>query len=176
MCPADSTADTYRWIDANGVTHLSDNPPDIPAAYRKNIQTIKDYQEQSDGYSIPFERTPSGLILVDVMLNGSVSARMVFDTGADIVVITEKLAKKLNQEITGGGEEIKLHTSCGDVIGQFFVLNKIELGNVSKKNVRSVITPDASSLSNFDGLLGLSFWGDFKITVDYKKNEIMIGR
>ncbi len=161
LLPSDSAADTYKWVDANGITHLSDNPPDIPPAYRKNVQIIKEYKEQSEDTSIPFERTPSGLILVDAVLNGSVSAKMVFDTGADIVVITEKLAKKLNQDIAGGGEEIKLHTNCGDISGQSFTLNKIELGNVSKENVWSVITPAESRLSSYDGLLGLSFSGRF---------------
>lgn len=176
LLPSDSVADTYKWVDANGIIHLSDNPPDIPPAYRKNVQIIKEYQEQSKDTSIPFERTPSGLILVNAILNGSVRTRMVFDTGADTVVITEKLARKLNLDIAGGGEEITLHTNCGDVSGQAFTLNKIELGNVSKGNVRSVIAPLESSLSGYDGLLGLSFLGDFKITVDYKKGKIMISR
>lgn len=176
LLPSDSAADTYKWVDANGIIHLSDNPPDIPPAYRKNVKIVKEYQEQSEDTSIPFERTPSGLMVVDAVLNGSVSARMVFDTGADIVVITEKLARKLNQDIASGGEEIKLHTNCGDISGQSFALNKIELGNVSKENVRSVITPAESPLSSYDGLLGLSFLGDFKITVDYKKGKIMISR
>jgi Predicted aspartyl protease len=176
LLPSDSAADIYKWVDANGIIHLTDNPPDIPPAYRKNVQIVKEYQEQSEGISIPFERTPSGLMVVDAVLNGSISTRMVFDTGANMVVITEKLAKKLNQDIAGGGEEIKLHTNCGDISGQSFMLNKIELGNVSKENVWSVITPAESPLSSYDGLLGLSFLGDFKITVDYKKGKIIMSR
>ena len=172
--PADSAADTYKWVDRSGIIHLSDNPPDIPPAYRKNVQIVKDYREQSKDTAIPFERAPSGLILVDAVLNGNISTKMVFDTGADIVVITEKLARKLNQDITGSGEEITLHTNCGDISGQTFRLNKIELGSVSKANVRSVIAPVEASLSGYDGLLGLSFLGDFKITVDYKKSKIMM--
>jgi clan AA aspartic protease (TIGR02281 family) len=176
LLPSDSAADTYKWVDAGGIIHISDNPPDIPPAYRKNVQIVKDHQEQSKGStSIPFERAPSGLIVVDAVLNGSVRTKMVFDTGADIVVITEKLARKLNQDITGG-EEITLHTNCGDITGQTFALNKIELGPVSKRNVRSVVAPVEASLSGYDGLLGLSFLGAFKITVDYKKGKIMIGR
>jgi clan AA aspartic protease (TIGR02281 family) len=174
LLPSASAVDMYKWVDANGIIHLSDNPPDIPPAYRKNVQVVKENRKQSIDTSIPFERTPSGLIVVNAVLNGSVSTRMVFDTGADIVVITEKLASKLNQDITSGGEEITLHTNCGDISGQSFSLNKIELGNVSKANVRSVLAPIESSLRGYDGLLGLSFLGDFKIVVDYKKGKIMI--
>jgi clan AA aspartic protease (TIGR02281 family) len=176
LLPFDSAADTYKWVDGSGIIHLSDNPPDIPPAYRKNVQIVKEYKERSKDTAIPFERAPSGLILVDAVLNGNISTKMVFDTGADIVVITEKLAGKLNQDIAGSGEEITLHTNCGDISGQTFSLNKIELGSVSKANVRSVIAPVEASLSGYDGLLGLSFLGDFKITVDYKKNKIMMSR
>jgi clan AA aspartic protease (TIGR02281 family) len=112
--------------------------------------------------------------VVEAVLNGAVKARMVLDTGADIVVITEELSKKLRQNISQEGETIKLHTNCGEVRGISFVVNKIELGNAGKENVRSVITPDDFALSGFEGLLGLSFLEDFKITVDYQKGRIMI--
>jgi clan AA aspartic protease (TIGR02281 family) len=173
---ADVTADTYKWVDPNGIIYLSDHPPDVPPEYRKNIRIVKDYQEQSKDTSIPFERTSSGLIVVNAILNENIGTKMVFDTGADTVVVTEKLIKRLNQDITGTGEKIKLHTNCGDISGQIFTLNKIELGNVSKRNVRSVIAPVESSLRGYDGLLGLSFLGDFKIIMDYKKGRIMISK
>jgi predicted aspartyl protease len=54
------------------------------------------------------------------------------------------------------------------------VVNRIALGNAGKDNVRSVITPDDFALGGFEGLLGLSFLGDFKITVDYQKGKIKI--
>ncbi len=172
--PPQSFADIYRWTDASGTIHIADDPTDVPAQYRKNLKITEGMEEAGKGEDIPFERTSSGLILVEAVLNGGVKARMVFDTGADIVVITEELSKKLRQNISRGGETIKLHTNCGEVRGISFAVNKIELGNAVKENVRSVITPDDFALSGFEGLLGLSFLGDFKITVDYQKGKIRI--
>jgi clan AA aspartic protease (TIGR02281 family) len=174
ICPPHLSADIYRWVDASGTIHISDDPTDVPLQYRKDLKITGDTEEAGKGTEIPFERTPSGLILVEAMLNGGVKAKMVFDTGADIVVITQELSKKLRQDLSQTGEGITLHTNCGEVRGISFVINKIEVGNIGKDNVRSVITPDDIALSGLDGLLGLSFLGDFKITVDYQKGKIKI--
>jgi clan AA aspartic protease (TIGR02281 family) len=169
-----ASADMYRWTDPSGTIHISDDPADAAPQDRKNLKVTGEPEIAGGGAEIPFERTSSGLILVEAVLNGGVKAKMVFDTGADIVVITEHLSKKLRQDLSQGGETIKLHTNCGEVRGISFVVNKIELGNAGKENVRSVITPDDLALSGFDGLLGLSFLGDFKITVDYQQGKIKI--
>jgi clan AA aspartic protease (TIGR02281 family) len=123
-----------------------------------------------------FDRTGTGLILVEAILNDRVKAKMVFDTGANLVVITEELSRKLNQPPSSGNEVIKLHTNCGEVEGKSFVIQKIELQGARKENVRSVITPDTDALKGFDGLLGLSFLGDFKIAIDYQKGKILLSK
>jgi clan AA aspartic protease (TIGR02281 family) len=174
VCAPYASADIYRWTDPSGTIHIAEDPTDVPLQYRKNMKSTVGTDEAGKGDEIPFERTSSGLILVEAVLNGGVKARMVFDTGADIVVITEELSKRLRQDLSHGGETIKLHTNCGEVRGLSFVVNKIQLGSAEKMNVRSVITPDDLAFSGFEGLLGLSFLGDFKITVDYQKGRIRI--
>ncbi len=174
--PVESAADVYEWVDANGVVHLSDNPPDIPAAFRKDARIIKD-DAQHDDISIPFERTASGLIVVSVVLNDHINTKLIFDTGADAVVLTQVLAARLDQDTAVTGEEITLHTNCGSVSGHVFRIRKIDLGPVSKREVRSIAAPiAASTLGGYDGLLGISFLEDFKITVDYRKGRILIGK
>jgi hypothetical protein len=39
-----------------------------------------------------------------------------------------------------------------------------------------VITPDTDALRGFDGLLGLSFLGDFKIAIDYQNGKILLSK
>ena len=53
----ESADDVYQWVDANGVVHLSDNPPDI-SAVRRDTRVIKEDDAQREEISIPFERTP----------------------------------------------------------------------------------------------------------------------
>lgn len=169
-----SSADMYRWTDPSGTIHISDDPAAAAPHSRQSLKITEYPEAAAGGAEIPFERTSSGLILVEAVLNGGVKAKMVFDTGADIVVITGQLFKKLRQDLPQGGETLMLHTNCGEVRGKSFAVDKIELGNARKENVRSVITPDDLVLQGFDGLLGLSFLGDFKITVDYQKGKIKI--
>jgi clan AA aspartic protease (TIGR02281 family) len=101
---------------------------------------------------------------------------MILDTGANLVVITEELSKKLNQDVSFKDEVIKLNTNCGEVEGRSLVIQKIELGLATKKNVKSVITPNNFTFGGFDGVLGLSFLGDFKVTVDYENGKIILSK
>ena len=54
------------------------------------------------------------------------------------------------------------------------MIQKIYLEGARKEKVQAVITPNNDALGGFDGLLGLSFWGDFKVTVDYQDGKIII--
>ncbi len=175
-----SSAEIYEWIDASGTIHFSDNFNDIPPAYRNHFKIISTPHELNgpsetgQGRVIPFGRTAEGLILVDPILNDRVKVRMILDTGANLVVITEELSQKLNQDISFKDEVIMINTNCGEVEGRSLVIQKIELGRGTKKNVRSVITPNNYAFNGLDGVLGLSFSGEFKVTVDYKTGKILL--
>ncbi len=170
-----SAAIIYKWIDPKGVIHFSDNLEDIPQPFRNNFIILPDNPEKNEGMMIPFEKTAMGFILVNVVLNDLVKARLILDTGANFVVITEELSRKLGQDLSSREEAVKLHTNCGEVEGTFFVIRTIELAGARKENVRAVITPIGNNaLRGFDGLLGLSFLADFKVTVDYQNGRIIL--
>lgn len=172
--PSHSFAVIYEWVDAGGIIHFSDRSDDIPLAYRNKLKIITEPHEMREGIMVPFERTDAGLILVNAVLNDRVKARMVFDTGANLVVITEELSEKLNQDLSSREDVIRIHTFSGVVEGKSLVIEKIDLEGVRKEKVQAVITLNNDGLGGFDGLLGLSFWGDFKVTVDYQNGKIII--
>jgi clan AA aspartic protease (TIGR02281 family) len=174
--PSNSSATVYKWIDSRGTIHFSDRLEDVPPEYRNDSKIMTEPHGMGQGAEIFFDRTGMGLIAVEAILNDRIKARMVFDTGANLVVITEALSKKLNQDLSSGDEVIRLHTNCGEVEGRSFVIQKIELQGARKENVRSVITPDTDALKGFDGLLGLSFLGDFKIAIDYQNGKILLDK
>ena len=95
----DCSAALYQWTDAGGTTHLADNPASVPSAYRNSMKVITDPVAIDEGRFIPFERMASGHILVDVAVNG-MKTKMVVDTGASNVVITEALSKRLNLDLS----------------------------------------------------------------------------
>jgi len=174
--PPHSTAAIYTWIDPGGVVHFSDNLDDVPPAHRKDIRIINEPHETGPERAVFFDRTGAGLIVVEAILNDRVKAKMVFDTGANLVVITEGLSRKLDPNFSPGEEVVKLHTQCGEVEGKSILIQRIELEGARKENVRAVITPDTDALRGYDGLLGLSFLGDFKIAIDYQKGKILLNK
>jgi len=175
----DCFADVYMWKDKNGTTHLTDNIGDVPPEYSHHTTATTPLTGSAGPIGsiiIPFERTPDGLIVVSVMLNERVKAKMVLDTGANIVVVTEEIFKRLNQEPSSGGGVARLLTNCGEVEGRHLIINRIALGDAWKENVPSIVALNSYVLKGFDGLLGLSFLGDFKIMIDYQRSNILLNK
>ena len=116
------------------------------------------------------------IILVDVLLNDEVKARMVLDTGASLVVISGDLARRLRQDSSNASGTIKLQTAGGEIEGQAAVIDRIELGSAVREKVRAVINRQPQVFKGFDGLLGSSFLDGYKVTIDYQQSKIHLKR
>ena len=101
-------------------------------AYHRNVQNLIEPEEVKQEAIIPFERTTSGLVAVNVLLNGGVKMKMVFDTRSNLVVITEAVTEKLHKYSSAGDKSVKIYTNCGEVESQSSAIDKIELGGVQK--------------------------------------------
>lgn len=173
--------DIYQWTDNSGITHVTDNKEKIPAAYRDIVRVLSetrqtyfsDTSSPSNEFIIPFQRMSSGTILVDVILNSSVRAKMILDTGASLVVLSDELAKSLKQDASSGAQII-LHTAGGDIEGWATLVSKIEVGGASRENVHAAVNSKRGIFNDFDGLLGMSFFSDFKVTIDYPNRVIIL--
>jgi clan AA aspartic protease (TIGR02281 family) len=178
----DLWADVYSWADDGGVIHVTDSLDKIPPAHRgqavllgRSPETLAaapaDYQPD---YVISFEKTPSRTIFVDVLLNSTIPAKMILDTGAGMVVLSEDLARRLNLESGRETKTLLLQTAGGEVQGRSATLTKVELGAVHKENVRAAVNTAPNVFKGFDGLLGMSFLEDFKVVIDYANNRILL--
>jgi clan AA aspartic protease (TIGR02281 family) len=182
MASSDLHADIYQWSDPDGVTHASTDLERVPSAYRGKvlvipIPTTAGRIETVEEYSIPFEKGPSGIMVVQVFLNDVIRTRMVFDTGASLVLISDELARRMDQAASAhAGERIRLKTAGGDVEGRSFLIQKIDLGNAVKENVRAAVSNQKQAFDDFDGLLGLSFLEGFKVTIDQQSQRILLRR
>ena len=178
---ANVTADIYQWTDNSGITHAADSKEKIPDAYRGLARIVAETEptrlsdtfSSAGEYIIPFQRMSSDTILVDVILNSSVRAKMILDTGASLVVLSEELAKSLKQDVSTGAQII-LHTAGGEIDGRAVLVSKVELGGASKENVRAAVNIKKGIFNDFDGLLGMSFFSDFKVTIDYPNSVIIL--
>jgi clan AA aspartic protease (TIGR02281 family) len=178
------SADLYRWTDLNGVVHFSDQPPQISTSGGKDVKVsiVPERLQSSDGvdgqrreHVIPFKRTYGGM-LVDVVINDRVPAKMILDTGATTVKLNVSLLKKLNQTLPVHPRKGKALTAAGVVDVHELFIEKIDVGGAVKRNVQASYIDETYDFPYYDGLLGLSFLSDFKMTVDYDHNVILLRR
>lgn len=175
-------AEIYQWVDNNGVMHVANHLDNVPPAYRNKVEVksspriAEEANERIEEYYIPFEKAPSGVMFVQVFINNVIRAKMIVDTGASLVLISGELAKKIDQTASSERDKIKLKTAGGVVEGRSVLIQKIELGNAVRENVRAAVNYQKEVFDDFDGLLGLSFLDDFKVTIDHQNREIILRR
>jgi clan AA aspartic protease (TIGR02281 family) len=174
MAAASGGGELYRWTGENGTTHYSDQPP--PEGKKSaadvlifNIPEAKGgeapAQEQAAHFAVPFRRGYGGM-LVDVLLNDSVPATMLVDTGSTTVKVNVKLLRRLDRHPPAERRGYQALTAAGPVEAHDFIIEKIELGGAVMHGVQASYTDEKHDSPYYDGLLGLSFLGDFTLTID----------
>jgi predicted aspartyl protease len=88
---------------------------------------------------LALHRNGSGSEDIDVSVNG-VSVRWVFDTGAEISVVSDTTARQLKLESLPG--RFKVGTTTQPVFGQLAVINLAQIGVALVENVPVLILPD----------------------------------
>lgn len=119
---------------------------------------------------IPFTLTDGGHTLLKAKVNG-VEGTFIFDTGADLNMLTKKFADKVGS-LQKTDEFYTGHRATGEAIEADLYLTKtIEIGafNISGQ-MTSVIDIDFP----IDGLISLLPFKDKVITIDYKNKELII--
>lgn len=105
---------------------------------------------------VPLTWNDFGSQSTDVSVN-RVTSSWFFDTGAEITVVTESLARRMSVPIVAGG--IRVGTSTSDVFGRVGIIDRLSVGAATAENVPVLILPDAQlmvgNVHHIDGILGL---------------------
>lgn len=176
---APAWAGIYTWKDENGKTHFTDNPARIPPQYRssgkegyRQLKEDRAFSTQGappvvlsgNGASIPLVKNAGNNFLVEALLNGKVKANLILDTGASMVTLSSTLAKKLGIPLGGVQPELAFSTAGGQVWMPLIALDKVRLGEVEIPLVEASVNP--ADMGPIDGLLGMSFFSNFKFEID----------
>lgn len=115
-------------------------------------------------------------IVVSVVLNDEVSAEMILDTGASLVMITKNIAHKLGINLSGAKPDLQAQVVDGrKVNAKRVVIETMEVqGIVAKKVECAVLLDDTGDLGFGDGLLGMSFLKRFSFKVDQKEKKLIL--
>lgn len=132
-------------------------------------------KQKSKPQDVAFVQSDKGL-LVNVVLNRSVQASLILDTGSSLVVLTKAVADRLGMNLHKIKQEGKLILADGrEVIVKPIILKSINTHGVEAENVEAaVLLEDPGELKFGDGLLGMSFLKNFNFKVDHKNNKLIL--
>ena len=179
-----AAAQTYRWTDDRGNSHYAQGLDSIPERFRATATKLL-YENApaaapapaaagasaSGDTVIPF--TPGQRIYVDARINGSGSARLILDTGADRTVIAPRalVAAGVSTRSPRGTGQMRGATGTADV--EAYDIESLEVGK-AKVGKMVVISHDID-FADTDGLLGRDFLDQFKVTIDSGAGQVMLG-
>ena len=175
----------YKWKDGKGKTHFTDSLSKIPPQYRKKgeLKDLKGETVKSPNYSeasiskrgqthvIKAKTASGGHYIVEVVLNGSVKANLIVDTGATMVVLSDRIGRQLGVTPNSDLPTIGMSTAGGKVKAPLFILDSLKIGSAEVLNVETTTNP---YMGDMDGLLGMSFLGEFKVEMDRQSWELTL--
>src|SRR5262249_10671546 len=126
---------------------------------------------------VPFELLKSGHVAVDVKVNGKGPYKLIFDTGAPISLVNNKLAKEAG--LLDDKEKQPLFNLFG-AAGEKKV-KSMQLGEAKAEGVTVMVMdhPTVKAISDalktpIYGLVGFPFFAQFKMTIDYQKKTLTL--
>ena len=119
--------------------------------------------------------TPEGnQIIIDALIEGKVSARLMVDTGASIVLISNNVASRLGVKYEDIHTQIEIMVADGSLVkAKLIALKSVKVGSAEVKNVQAAIL-DSEAIGGVDGLLGMSFLSHFIMSVDTAGNKLIL--
>jgi len=175
--PRPAAAQIYRWVDEAGVPHYAEGLDSVPDRYRKSATPLGLRNAPAAPTPPPTTTaptTPSGgtviryspgqRIMVDVRINGSASARLLLDTGADRTIISPRALRAAGVSLTKTIATGRLVGVTGTDRVSFVVVESLDVGDarVASFPVAAYEMVDAQG----DGLLGRDFLDRFHVTID----------
>ena len=175
----------YKWKDDKGKTHFTDSLSKIPPQYREKgkLKNLKGETVKSSDFSglslskkgvthvIEAKQAPGDHYVVEVVINGSVTANLMVDTGATMVVLSDRLGRRLGVHSNSDLPTIGMNTAGGKVEAPLFVLDSLKMGSAEVLNVETTTNP---YMGEMDGLLGMSFLGEFKVEMDRQNGKLTL--
>jgi hypothetical protein len=125
---------------------------------------------------VPFELLKSGHMAVDVKINGKGPFKLIFDTGAPVTLVNNKLAKKAGLLEGKGKPAFSLFGAMGEV-----KIKDMDVGGAKTGDVSAMVMdhPTVELIGQklgtpIYGLVGFPFFARFKMTLDYQTKTMTL--
>lgn len=173
-------AEYYRWVDENGVTHITDNLHNVPPKHRgrANRMAAPESPRVAEAppkapnrrASIPLEKH-GHVVIIQATLNNKRSAKFVVDTGASYTLISNALARDLGIDVGPDTKTMPFQTANGLINAPLTSLESISVGGMEIRDLPTAVH-DAVPDPEVAGLLGLNFLSHFRMDIDTQKGVI----
>jgi clan AA aspartic protease (TIGR02281 family) len=166
-------AEYYRWLDANGVMHFTDNLHNVPEKQRgsamrvgagPDIPRVEPPPAMRTKASIPIERHGQ-VVVIEAMLNRKRPAKLVVDTGSTYTMISSAVARELEIDLTREQRSLSFQTANGVIQAPLTNLQSITVGGMEITNLTTAVH-DAVQDPQVVGLLGLNFLSNYRMDID----------
>ena len=175
------SAEYYRWVDENGVLHITDNLHDVPPNQRPRAGRVvapdpprpTEPERQAvptNKASLPMERH-GAVAMVQATLNNRRSAKFVVDTGASYTLISNAVASDLGINLGANPKTLPFQTANGLINAPIANIESISIGGLEIRNL-AIAIHDAVPDPQVAGLLGLNFLSNFKMDIDTQKGML----
>lgn len=124
--------------------------------------------------AVKFDLLKTQHMVIDVKINGKGPYKLIFDTGAPITLINNKVANEAG--VIPKGFKKPTFTFFGSM-GQFKI-KSMEIGGLVVEDMNTMVmdhpTVEAISkaLGPIEGIVGMSFFGKYRMTLDYQNKEM----
>ena len=112
-------------------------------------------------------------LVVEATLNERYTGKFLLDTGATFCVVTRDTARDAMIKGRTGGKKLRLMTAAGPIEATLAEARKVELGSSSARDVEVAVVEEDPT-PGFAGLIGLSFLGRFKYSIDSEKGVLRL--
>jgi hypothetical protein len=123
--------------------------------------------------TVPFELLRSGHMAVQVKINGKGPYRLIFDTGAPVTLLNNKVAREAGLLKGVAKPAFSFFGAMGDV-----KVRSLEVGGLEAKDTSAIVMDHpllevmAKKLGPLEGIVGFPFFARYKVTLDYQARTL----
>jgi aspartyl protease family protein len=143
------------------------------AATQQQVQQASKVTQQAPqpvyGRKTRLKMDSRGHFVTNAKMNNR-SVQVLVDTGATSVAINKKTARRLGISLKASDFKYNVNTANGTTKAAMAMIDKIQIGNVTVRNVQTAVLDDNALTST---LLGMSFLGQLR-SFEVKNRELLL--
>ncbi len=164
----------YRGLD-------TDKPAERPlqtddTAHENSFSSFADSEKQkTKRYEIPYKayEGTARRVIINVKLNGSVTAPMALDTGSPGMIISDRLANRLGLFEKDDGRLMTFAAGIGGTVpATLTIIDTVQVDKAEDHFIPTIITQSISGA--FEGLIGMDFMANYSVKIDTRKHVVIL--